>query len=330
MVLPLIPLALIAVGAVTGGGGLALGGKAALDMKNAQSQLNIAAKRYELRRAQSEARVAETNTRLSELGVHQQQALADVVLRMAEFLRKNAKQVRENERLLVDGVDATLAEVKNLSGLDINAAAWIAGVVGSAAAGAGTSAGVSAVVGVVGVASTGAAISGLSGVAATNATLAFLGGGSLAAGGGGMALGAAALNFVTIGPALLAGGFVAHTQGDKARTKAREVSAQVEVEVAKMDELSAKLSAVDARAEELGTLLVDLRVRAIVALDELESEPFDAKAHASRFQRAMTLTMAVRDVAVAPILNEEGELTDESALLNVKYRPMTESSNNGQ
>jgi len=323
MVLPLIPLALIAAGAVTGGGGLALGGKAALDIKNAQSQLNVAAKRYELRRAQSEARVAETNNRLADYGTHQQQALTDVVIRMADFLRRNAKQVRENERLLVDGLDASMAEVKNLAGLDINAAAWIAGVVGSAAAGAGTGAGVSAVAGAVGVASTGAAISGLSGVAATNATLAFLGGGSLAAGGGGMALGAAALNFVTFGPALLAGGFVAHTQGDKALTKAREVSAQVEVEVAKMDELSAKLTAVDTRVEELTTLLTDLTARATTSLDELESEPFDARAHAPRFQRAMSLTMAVRDVVAAPILDDDGELTDESAVVAVKYRSMT-------
>lgn len=36
MVLPLIPAALIAVGAVTGCGGLALGGKGALDLKKAQ------------------------------------------------------------------------------------------------------------------------------------------------------------------------------------------------------------------------------------------------------------------------------------------------------
>ena len=44
-----------------------------------------------------------------------------------------------------------------------------------------------------GTAGTGAAISGLSGVAATNATLAVMGGGTLAAGGGGMALGATVL-----------------------------------------------------------------------------------------------------------------------------------------
>lgn len=48
-----------------------------------------------------------------------------------------------------------------------------------------------------GAASTGTAISSLSGAAATNATLAWLGGGSLAAGGGGMAAGTAVLGTIT-------------------------------------------------------------------------------------------------------------------------------------
>ena len=54
-----------------------------------------------------------------------------------------------------------------------------------------------------GTASTGAAIGGLTGVAATNATLAWLGGGALAAGGGGMALGSMVLGGIIAGPALL-------------------------------------------------------------------------------------------------------------------------------
>lgn len=179
MVLPLIPAVLIAVGAVTGGGGLALGGKGALDFKKAQASLKDSANRYQARRTESEARVAQSNELLKSLGEDQKEALVAVVLRMAEFLRRNEKQVRENERLLVDGIDATLSRIPNLTGLDINAVSWIAGALGSAATAAGTSAGITAAVGTFGVASTGAAISGLSGVAAESATLAFLGVGAL-------------------------------------------------------------------------------------------------------------------------------------------------------
>ena len=63
----------------------------------------------------------------------------------------------------------------------------------------------SSIVATVGTASTGTAISSLSGVAATNATLAWLGGGTLAAGGLGMAGGAIVLGAICIGGAVGAG-----------------------------------------------------------------------------------------------------------------------------
>lgn len=62
--------------------------------------------------------------------------------------------------------------------------------------------------GVFATASTGTAIASLSGAAATNATLAFFGGGSLAAGGLGIAGGTAVLGGLVAGPALAVIGFV--------------------------------------------------------------------------------------------------------------------------
>lgn len=305
---------------------MALGGRGALAIKNAQSQRSEAIKRYELRREQSTAVVDSTNELLAQLGDDQKQALTDVVLRMAEFLRRNERQVRENERLLVDGIDATMHRVAGLTSLDIDAASWIAGAIGSVGAGLGAGAGVTTAAGTLGVASTGAAITGLSGAAATNATIAFLGGGSLAAGGGGMALGAAALNFVTIGPGLLVAGLVTHAQGDKALSKAKEVCAKVEVGIAELDEFDGRMAAVDTRAHELRSVLGDLRDRAVAALDILEAEQFEAQVHADRFQRAMTLAMAVRDVAAAPVADASGDLTEESAELTVRYRAMSEEN----
>ncbi len=72
-----------------------------------------------------------------------------------------------------------------------------AGVTGAVSAGAAYSA-----VAAFGAASTGTLISSISGVAASNATLAWLGGGALAVGGGGMALGAIALGGIAIVPAV--------------------------------------------------------------------------------------------------------------------------------
>jgi hypothetical protein len=59
-----------------------------------------------------------------------------------------------------------------------------------------------ALVGLFGHAGTGTAISGLSGIAAKSAALAWLGGGSLATGGGGMALGSLVLGGITLAPVL--------------------------------------------------------------------------------------------------------------------------------
>ena len=69
-------------------------------------------------------------------------------------------------------------------------------------------------------ASTGTAISALSGAAATNATLAFFGGGSLAAGGLGMAGGTVVLGGLVAGPALLVMGLVAGKAAQKGLEKA--------------------------------------------------------------------------------------------------------------
>ncbi|BDX32243.1 hypothetical protein TUM20985_27900 [Mycobacterium antarcticum] len=115
-------------------------------------------------------------------------------------------------------------------------------------------------------------------------------------------------------------------QGQKALTKAKGFQTQIDVAIAELDETEAQLEAVDSRILELGGLLSDLTDRAVVALDELESELFDPHAHADRFQRALVLTVAVRDVAGSQILDESGEMTEQSASLVVKYRPLTDES----
>ncbi|MFE5674125.1 hypothetical protein ACFQ7B_03210 [Streptomyces erythrochromogenes] len=321
-----IPIMLIGVGVATGGSGVALIGKGARDLKRSKDRRKEASQGYERRRAQTEDALAATNTALEALGEQQRQALVDAVVRMGDFLSRHERQVRESERLLVEGIDATMAKIPGLSGLDVDAVAWIGGALGSAAAGVGAGAGITAAASSFGVASTGVAISGLTGAAAESATLAFLGGGSLASGGGGMALGATALNFVTIGPALLVGGLVVKGQGTKEITRAQEYEAKIAVAIAELDETDARLKGVDARAAELRELLRDLTFRALEALELLESEPFDPPRHAARFQRAMTLVMAVRDVTATPIVDTEGKLDERSANLTIRYKPLIEET----
>lgn len=325
MVLPLIPLVLIAAGSLAGGGGIALGGKGAIDLKKANHDLGVAREAYQRRRECSEVRISQTNQMIVGFGDLQKGALTDVVLRMVQFLRRHEKQVRESDRLIADGMDAGTNAFVGPGGMDLNPSDWIAGLLGSIGVGAGTSAGMFTVAGM-GTASTGAAISGLSGVAAESAMLAWMGGGALAAGGGGMALGAVALNFITLGPGLLVGGCVVMGQGQKAVTKAKKFKTEVEVAIAAFDETDARLDAIDQRVAEMSTVLVQLVELAVVALDELESEPFEPAQHAERFQRSLTLTRAVRDVSTAQILDEAGDMTDSSSFMVVKYKVMAEQA----
>lgn len=96
------------------------------------------------------------------------------------------------------------------------------GVAGGLAASGATTAAVTALA----TASTGTAISALSGAAATNATLAFLGGGSLAAGGGGIALGSVVLSTATFGVGLIVGGAIFALSSIRLSNKADEALKQ--------------------------------------------------------------------------------------------------------
>lgn len=322
MVLPLVPLVLIGVGVVSGAGGAALGLKGGYEIKQANGRIRKAGERYDEERRELEAHELVTNERLKALGSRQEHALRVVVDRMADFLRRHEKQVSESEKLLVDGLDASTGQVTLDRGLGQDAVAWMRGIVGAAVTGVGINAGVTTAVTSLAVASTGTAISSLSGAALTNATLAALGGGSLAAGGGGMAVGAAALNFVTIGPAILVSGLVVAGQGERAKTKARENEAEVNVAIAEMQATKVKFDAIIARADELETLLDQLVERATRALDLLESQPFDPAVHAVPFRQALALTVAVRDVASARVVDEAGEQDQETADVTMRYRTL--------
>jgi hypothetical protein len=113
----------------------------------------------------------------------------------------------------------------------------------------------------VGVASTGAAISGLSGAAATNATLAWLGGGSLASGGFGMAGGAAVLGGAVAGPALALMGMAAAAKSEKALTEATAREAELRECIEQVNNGHNVLVAIETRVNELHTSLHELGKR---------------------------------------------------------------------
>ncbi|MBW3634474.1 MAG: hypothetical protein KY456_15740 [Chloroflexi bacterium] len=322
MVLPLVPLALMGVGAVTGAAGAVNAALGTNKLRRARAIADAAEARYERQLARTNRAVDATNARVAAYGDAQEAAREAVVRRMAAFIRRNQRQVSETTPHLLDGVEAEVHEISEFAGTLGAGIDWVADAAKASATGAVVYVGIPSAVGLLASASTGTAIKTLGGAAAQRATLAWMGGGSLATGGGGMAVGASALNWVTIGPTLLVTGLALNGRGEKATTQARAYEAEVDVSIEGQHAFTALLRGVDQRIEELSAVLESLLSRAVEALDELESEEFDSSTRAEEFQKAILLTVAVRDLIATKTLTENGELNTETEKLLFKYRGM--------
>jgi hypothetical protein len=195
----------------------------------------------------------------------------------------------------------------------------LGGVATAGMAGVGTSTLVSSLATSFATASTGTALAGLSGAAAESAFLAWLGGGSVAAGGFGVAGGALILNGITLGPAILVGGFVLEAQGSKALTGAVQYAAQVNQAVAQMDAAAAFMEEVRQRVAELSYATHQLWARADAATTAAErlANVFDPERndHAAVLWQAIQLCQALAQVGRAGLVDEQGGLDSRATAL---------------
>ena len=113
-----------------------------------------------------------------------------------------------------------------------------------------------ATVGAFASASTGTAISVLSGVAASNATLAFLGGGTLAAGGAGVVGGIAVLGGLVAIPVLAVGGYFFNSKVNKDLIKAEEDAKTVKQFIGESTTAIAELEKIKRASIQLHRLLI--------------------------------------------------------------------------
>jgi hypothetical protein len=182
----------------------------------------------------------------------------------------------------------------------------LGGVGTSVASGALTAAGVYGLVGNLAAASTGTAIAALSGVAAQNAALAWLGGGTLAAGGGGMAMGTVVLGGFIAGPAILMSSFFVHAKAAKVETAVEQNCCEMDRAEASMQGHIAYLDAVQTRVLELQrvTREVESALKSLLATanPETSEEVFQVAKVAS----------ALGSVLDAAVLDKDGKpITDE-------------------
>lgn len=224
MPLPLIIGGLAAVAGVAGVGSGIHGG---VKMKEANDTMKAAKSKQERAVALFDKRNSETTELMDSIGKQELEILNsfNIFSDIIEKIQGRPKFKAYNR----EGVNLPDYEAEELKKVSAGAGVLLGGIGGAAVGTAGGFAAAGATTSAVmalGTASTGTAISSLSGVAATNATLAALGGGSIAAGGGGMALGSAVLGGATLGVGLLVGGIIFNVTGSKLSDKADEAYSQ--------------------------------------------------------------------------------------------------------
>ena len=123
------------------------------------------------------------------------------------------------------------------------------------------------------------------GAAATNATLAFFGGGSLAAGGLGMAGGMAVLGDLVAGPALAVMGLITGAKAQEKVNKALESKAEADAVVESLNSAAYQCSAIRRRTYMLYTLLSHLDAQFLPLIWKMqkvvETEGFDYRQYTS-------------------------------------------------
>ena len=265
-----------------------------------------------------------TNKLAEEYGQLQLDVMMRTIGRFVAFIERIGQRNKKSAKEFLEGLDGiSVQQLKEYKAAAVKAEEFFLGgvkAVGAAAVGYG---GAMSLATSVGVASTGTLIGSLSGAAAWNATLAWLGGGSLAAGGGGMALGSLVLGGITVGPAVLIGGFVLAGEGEKALTKAREYEAQVNTAIAKIEAAKDFMQQVKRRITELSNLVEALNNHAVLGLNHLESLPsFDKNRDASSFQQVSLLVKALAEIMKTPVLDRSGQLNPATATVKAKYRAL--------
>ncbi len=224
-----LPFIIGGIATVAGIAGVGTGIHGGMKMKEANDTMKAAKTKQENAVALYEKRSLETTTLMDSIGKQELE-----ILKSFEDFSNIIEKIQgrpEFKNYKKEGIDIPDYEVEELKKISAGAGVLLGGIGGAAVGTAGGFAAAGATTSAVmalGTASTGTAISTLSGVAATNATLAALGGGSIAAGGGGMALGSAVLGGATLGIGLLIGGIIFNVTGVKLSDKADEAYIQAE------------------------------------------------------------------------------------------------------
>lgn len=250
---------------IIGGAAIAaglFGAKKGLDAKNnyakAKSMVEDALEEFENERNRLDLQKERTADALKYLGETRLRIESDLMTRFVNALKQINQASYKPIQLGATQVNMTAPQLQEIELSSYQAADLMKDGVGAISSGVLTGLGAKGLVASFGAASTGTAISTLSGAAATNATLAWLGGGSLASGGFGVAGGTAVLGGVIAGPAIAVMGLVAAKKSERALTEAHEKEAEILEAIEQVENGISVLLLIDKRINEIQNVIQDM------------------------------------------------------------------------
>ncbi|MBQ6996315.1 MAG: hypothetical protein IJN64_17795 [Lachnospiraceae bacterium] len=224
-----LPLVLGVAAGIAGAVGTGAAVHGAVKMKQANDSMKNTEERHNRNLERLKENNDKTTKQMDKLGKEELEIL-DSFKTFSDYIEK-VQNRPEFKNYNMEKIEIPEYDPEELKKVSLGASILLGGLSGAAmgtaggfaAAGATTSA-----VMAVGVASTGTSIASLTGIAATNATLAALGGGAIAAGGGGIALGTTILGVTTLGVGLLVGGLIFNFSGESMHSKADKAYEQMQ------------------------------------------------------------------------------------------------------
>lgn len=301
-----IPVLLWGAAAVLGATGLVKGAGAISDINEAKEKGERAERRYKRSKRDLEDERNETNESFKALGEQKVAVFSNQIQHILNVLSSAGGKTAKSS-LKDFQSEFSVEELKEMKKMVETSLELGTNLGSSAVAGALAGLGAYGSVPLIATASTGTAISTLSGAAATNATLAWLGGGSLAAGGFGMAGGMIALGGIVAGPALAVGGFMLASKAEEALTQAAEYSAKVDEAIEEMELVEQSLQGLRQNAHEISDALNQMVERfEAVRTDSADDE---------NFHTMLLIGKGLKELMDIQIMNEDG-----SPIPNIKHR----------
>ncbi len=323
-----IPILIAGVAILAGGYGVKKGLDAKEKFDEAKSISSRAKDRYDATQDELTTDRDKTNLMLEKYGEYKVNVFMSRVKSLVDILShiKQSSSEYEDISSLITTEEVQAIKKKVVDAIEIHHAAT------SVSAGVATAGGVYAAVGALGTASTGASIAGLSGAAATNATLAWLGGGAIAAGGGGMAVGTAVLGGLIAGPALLIGGLVMDSKAEEQLSAAYAYVSKVDVAIGEIEKTQVLMKGYRSNIAELTAVIGEIVNR----FDELLSQVnqvsmryrYDPKQNHA-LGNLITVGKALKEMLCVPVMKEDGKINSIVSIITQSKEVLRVSAGKG-